>query len=99
MEKRVTTGSATGAKIRIEADGSYHEEEESGASRKLEKASITLADCLACSGCVTSAETVLVEAQSDPPKLENHPPFHRRDLIIIIVDCSYSMTPSPLFTW
>ena len=64
VEKRVTTGSGTGAKIRIEADGSYHEEEESGASRKLEKASITLADCLACSGCVTSAETVLVEAQS-----------------------------------
>jgi iron only hydrogenase large subunit-like protein len=25
---------------------------------------ITLADCLACSGCITSAETVLVEAQS-----------------------------------
>ena len=32
--------------------------------RKLEKASITLADCLACSGCITSAETILVEAQS-----------------------------------
>ena len=30
VEKRVTTGSGTGAKIRIEADGSYHEEEESG---------------------------------------------------------------------
>lgn len=27
-------------------------------------AKITLADCLACSGCVTSAETVLVEQQS-----------------------------------
>ena len=64
VEKRVATGGGTGAKIRIEADGSYHEEEESGTSRKLEKASITLADCLACSGCVTSAETVLVEAQS-----------------------------------
>lgn len=29
-----------------------------------EKAAITLADCLACSGCVTSAETVLITQQS-----------------------------------
>lgn len=62
VEKKVTT--SKGAKIKIEADGSYFEELESGASQKLEKASITLADCLACSGCITSAETILVEAQS-----------------------------------
>ena len=31
---------------------------------KLEKAKITLDDCLACSGCVTSAETVLINQQS-----------------------------------
>merc|ERR1711974_151828 len=30
----------------------------------LPKASITLQDCLACSGCVTSAESVLIMAQS-----------------------------------
>jgi iron only hydrogenase large subunit-like protein len=30
----------------------------------LEKTTITLADCLACSGCVTSAESVLVNQQS-----------------------------------
>jgi hypothetical protein len=30
----------------------------------LQPASITLADCLACSGCVTSAETVLISLQS-----------------------------------
>ena len=79
----MTTGGGGGAKIRIEADGSYHEEEESGASRKLEKASITLADCLACSGCVTSAETVLVEAQSaqalytvfEKKRLDANPPY------------------------
>ena len=79
----MTTGGGSGAKIRIEADGSYHEEEESGASRKLEKASITLADCLACSGCVTSAETVLVEAQSaqalytvfEKKRLDANPPY------------------------
>ena len=31
---------------------------------KLERAQITLNDCLACSGCVTSAETVLITQQS-----------------------------------
>ena len=35
-----------------------------GGVKKMEKASITLADCLACSGCITSAETVLIEQQS-----------------------------------
>ncbi len=33
------------------------------------KASITLADCLACSGCITSAESVLIEQQS-PQRLQ-----------------------------
>lgn len=32
--------------------------------KKLEKAKISLDDCLACSGCVTSAETVLITQQS-----------------------------------
>ena len=31
---------------------------------KLEKAQITLNDCLACSGCITSAESVLITLQS-----------------------------------
>jgi len=35
-----------------------------GAEVELQKASITLSDCLACSGCVTSAESVLVEMQN-----------------------------------
>jgi len=61
VEKKVTT--TKGAKIKIEADGSYFEETEAG-PKKLEKAAITLADCLACSGCITSAETVLIEQQS-----------------------------------
>jgi len=34
-------------------------------------ASITLDDCLACSGCVTSAETVLINQQSTAEFLEN----------------------------
>ena len=53
-----------GAKIKIGIDGSYSEELTDGSQKKLEKASITLADCLACSGCITSAETVLIEQQS-----------------------------------
>ena len=61
VNKKVTTNK--GAKIKIEADGSYFEETALG-PKKLEKASITLADCLACSGCITSAETVLIEQQS-----------------------------------
>lgn len=32
--------------------------------KRLERAKISLNDCLACSGCVTSAETVLITQQS-----------------------------------
>lgn len=35
-----------------------------GSEVKLQKAQITLNDCLACSGCVTSAESVLISEQS-----------------------------------
>nr|XP_032606910.1 cytosolic iron-sulfur assembly component 3 isoform X2 [Taeniopygia guttata] len=52
------------ARIRIEADGSYFQVNQDGEAEKLEKAKITLNDCLACSGCITSAETVLVRQQS-----------------------------------
>ena len=40
------------------------EVDEEGRSTALKAASISLADCLACSGCITSAESVLVSAQS-----------------------------------
>ena len=56
--------SKAGAKIKIEADGSYTEELSDGTQKKLPKAQITLADCLACSGCITSAESILIEQQS-----------------------------------
>ncbi|BES87746.1 Transcription factor kayak [Nesidiocoris tenuis] len=53
----------TGSKIRIEEDGSYVNV--SGDKvEKLVRVDITLADCLACSGCITTAETVLVTQQS-----------------------------------
>ncbi|XP_059170737.1 cytosolic Fe-S cluster assembly factor narfl-like [Physella acuta] len=51
-------------KIRIEDDGSYTEISQDGAEVPLEKAKITLNDCLACSGCITSAESILITQQS-----------------------------------
>ena len=61
---KIEGASKTGAKIKIEADGSYTEELSDGTQKKLPKAQITLADCLACSGCITSAESILIEQQS-----------------------------------
>ncbi|KAG1967140.1 protein NAR1 [Pimephales promelas] len=52
------------AKIQIEDDGSYFQVHQDGQKQKLEKAKITLNDCLACSGCITSAESVLITQQS-----------------------------------
>ena len=52
------------AKIQIEDDGSYYQLNTTGNKTKLEKAKITLNDCLACSGCITSAESVLISQQS-----------------------------------
>ncbi|XP_066546405.1 cytosolic Fe-S cluster assembly factor narfl [Amia ocellicauda] len=52
------------AKIKIEEDGSYFQVNQDGGLQKLEKAKITLNDCLACSGCITSAESVLITQQS-----------------------------------
>ncbi|KAJ0058130.1 hypothetical protein NL108_007420, partial [Boleophthalmus pectinirostris] len=52
------------AKIQIEDDGSYIQVNQDGGKRKLERAKITLNDCLACSGCITSAESVLITQQS-----------------------------------
>ncbi|KAM9584064.1 cytosolic iron-sulfur assembly component 3 isoform 3-T3 [Trichechus inunguis] len=52
------------AKIHIEDDGSYFQVSQDGGMRKLEKAKISLNDCLACSGCITSAESVLITQQS-----------------------------------
>jgi len=63
-KKPVEKTSKTGAKIKIESDGSYIEELNDGTKKKLPKAQITLADCLACSGCITSAESILIEQQS-----------------------------------
>lgn len=50
--------------IRVSEDGRYLARSQDGGEQELAKAQITLADCLACSGCVTSAETVLINQQS-----------------------------------
>ncbi|EST05396.1 Iron hydrogenase, large subunit, C-terminal [Kalmanozyma brasiliensis GHG001] len=64
--------------IAIDHDGSYYESSSASAAgasaagesskprqrTKLETAEISLNDCLACSGCVTSAESVLITMQS-----------------------------------
>jgi iron only hydrogenase large subunit-like protein len=44
------------SKIRIEDDGSYLSVNEEGQETRLEKAKITLNDCLACSGCIFISE-------------------------------------------
>ncbi|CAG8750029.1 11776_t:CDS:2, partial [Acaulospora morrowiae] len=50
--------------IKIDDSGGYYEVFQDGAETKLEKAKITLDDCLACSGCITSAESVLITMQT-----------------------------------
>jgi iron only hydrogenase large subunit-like protein len=52
------------ASIKIGPDGTYSQVDEEGSEVVLEKATISLSDCLACSGCVTSAESVLISQQS-----------------------------------
>ncbi|XP_037973833.2 probable cytosolic Fe-S cluster assembly factor GJ13047 isoform X1 [Plutella xylostella] len=59
IEKSATK---TGAKIKIGEDGYF--DVSLGVPQRLQKVEITLADCLACSGCITSAESVLVTRQS-----------------------------------
>ncbi|SCV73365.1 BQ2448_7291 [Microbotryum intermedium] len=66
--KKLANDPASKANIEIMIDAStssYYEKATSGAkAKKLKKAEITLNDCLACSGCITSAESVLVQMQS-----------------------------------
>lgn len=53
------------ARIELDDDGmGVVEIGASGEKNKLETAKITLNDCLACSGCITSAESVLITQQS-----------------------------------
>ncbi|XP_056641236.1 probable cytosolic Fe-S cluster assembly factor GI11683 [Diorhabda sublineata] len=61
--------SNTGSKVKIQGDG-YFQIDEDGSFQKLQKVEISLSDCLACSGCITSAESVLVSQQSQEELLK-----------------------------
>ncbi|KNZ80553.1 Cytosolic Fe-S cluster assembly factor NAR1 [Termitomyces sp. J132] len=58
--------------IQLDRSGAYYEVTQDGkdvapapaSMKKLEQAQINLNDCLACSGCITSAESVLITLQS-----------------------------------
>ncbi|KAL1741841.1 iron hydrogenase [Schizophyllum fasciatum] len=59
--------SQAATEIHIDSSGAYYEVSsftETSQGRKLEQAQINLNDCLACSGCITSAESVLITLQS-----------------------------------
>ncbi|KAI1315022.1 hypothetical protein EDD11_001407 [Mortierella claussenii] len=60
----VAKTSETLGAIKVDNSGSYYEVAQDGSETKLETATISLNDCLACSGCITSAESVLVTLQS-----------------------------------
>lgn len=62
--EKTTIPKSGSAAIKIEADGYYQVDEDTGSQVRLKKAEITLNDCLACSGCITSAESVLIAQQS-----------------------------------
>ncbi|CAG8555614.1 10980_t:CDS:2 [Cetraspora pellucida] len=50
--------------IKLDNSGEYYEVSQEGVETKLEPANISLEDCLACSGCITSAESILITMQS-----------------------------------
>lgn len=93
------TKSKTGAKISIQDDGYY--EETSKGLQKLKKVEITLQDCLACSGCITSAEGVLITQQSQEELMkvlnenQNHKLQGNLDKIKTIV---FTVSPQPILS-
>ncbi|KAN0037861.1 hypothetical protein ACTA71_000032 [Dictyostelium dimigraforme] len=85
IEKSNDSGNS---KIQIESDGRYVEISEDGTKKSLEKATITLNDCLACSGCITSAESVLITAQSISEFLLNVNNNNQDEKKIIVITLS-----------
>ncbi|KAG6378185.1 iron hydrogenase [Boletus reticuloceps] len=101
-------GSAS-TEIRIDSSGSYYEVSTTPSvldvaaskppGRKLEQAQISLNDCLACSGCITSAESVLITLQSHTEVLhffEGNPPAdspaHKVPVLSIAPQCLASLS-------
>ncbi|KAI9328300.1 iron hydrogenase [Zopfochytrium polystomum] len=63
--KKAASAADQGTLRHDEATGTFYEVMKDGEEKALETATISLNDCLACSGCITSAETMLVAAQSN----------------------------------
>ncbi|KAI0645503.1 iron hydrogenase [Trametes meyenii] len=82
---------AAATQIQVDSSGSYYEvatngvpagKAGEGSKQKLTTAEISLNDCLACSGCITSAESVLITMQSHTEVLnflQNNPPAPTSD--------------------
>jgi iron only hydrogenase large subunit-like protein len=68
IESSKSNGKSTN--VKLDEEGEYYEVEIDGKETKLEAASITLNDCLACSGCITSAEAILIATQSHSELLQ-----------------------------
>ncbi|KAL1760618.1 iron hydrogenase [Schizophyllum commune] len=83
--KPAKDASQAATEIHIDSTGAYYEVSsatETTQGRKLEQAQINLNDCLACSGCITSAESVLITLQSHIEVLafiDANPPFGQPD--------------------
>jgi len=79
------------ANIQVKKDGLYLEMGSNGTTEVLESAKITLNDCLACSGCITSAESVLVTTQSTKEFLsslqtiQNEVDINKRKLSVVSI--------------
>ncbi len=77
---KVSLKGAAAISIESEIHGSSDSVGEKEQKQVLKKSKITLSDCLACSGCVTSAETVLLQQQSQAELLrviENNHSFRK----------------------
>ncbi|EPS94412.1 hypothetical protein FOMPIDRAFT_1043947 [Fomitopsis schrenkii] len=95
---------AASTEIQVDSSGSYYEVSSDGAKqagRKLETAQISLNDCLACSGCITSAESVLITLQSHTEVLNflsNNPdrpsPSHKVPVLSISLQSLASLAAS-----
>lgn len=82
------TGDNQGAAIEIGTDGAPVEVDTEGREHKLKPAEISLTDCLACSGCITSSEAVLVEVQS--PKELARALHEEKDKVFVASICHQS---------
>ncbi|KAJ1978428.1 Cytosolic Fe-S cluster assembly factor nar1 [Dimargaris xerosporica] len=61
---QIDKSATEGNEIKVDSTGDYYEVGRDGSETKLAATSISLNDCLACSGCITSAESVLIAMQS-----------------------------------